>query len=89
MDRLSAHVLDAGMAAAAEEAVFVATYQVESAAMAARGHQIASGAADAGSDGGRILRSVFMKPESEVAVPGLVRDIESLIASVGPGPAQG
>ncbi|HEX8487945.1 MAG TPA: aminotransferase class I/II-fold pyridoxal phosphate-dependent enzyme, partial [Propionibacteriaceae bacterium] len=76
IDRLSGHLLDAGMAAPPEEALFVATYHVQAAAMGARGHRF-----DADVSTGRILRSVFMKPESEDAVPQLLSDIESLVSS--------
>jgi glutamate/tyrosine decarboxylase-like PLP-dependent enzyme len=81
IDRLSGHVLDAGMAAPPQEALFVATYNVDASALTARGHRV-----EADVDAGRILRSVFMKPESEDAVPQLLADIESLLGST-PSPA--
>ncbi len=66
IDRISGRVLDAGMAARPEEAVYLATYVVSAAALAGRGHVFD---ADVGS--GRILRSVLMKPEHEAEVPRL------------------
>ena len=74
IDRLSGQVLDAGMAAPPAEAIFVATYTVSGAALGARGHTIESDI-----DSGRILRSVLMKPESELIIPDLHAGIEALV----------
>ena len=74
IDRLSGQVLDAGMAAPTAEAIFVATYTVSGDALALRGHKIKS---DIGA--GRILRSVLMKPESELIIPQLHAGIEALV----------
>jgi glutamate/tyrosine decarboxylase-like PLP-dependent enzyme len=60
VDRLSNAVLRAGMTAEPGDSVFVAAYQVTSAALRARGHALAEDAATA-----TILRSVLLKPESE------------------------
>ena len=74
IDRLSGQVLDAGMAVPAAEAIFVATYTVDGDALAARGHTI-----EARHRSGRILRSVLMKPESEMIIPQLHAGIEALV----------
>jgi glutamate/tyrosine decarboxylase-like PLP-dependent enzyme len=76
VDRVCAHVLDAGMALPADEALFVATYDVSGAALTARGHSI-----DADVDHGRILRSVLMKPESEAWVDTLHDTVRQLAAA--------
>jgi glutamate/tyrosine decarboxylase-like PLP-dependent enzyme len=73
VDRVSAHVLDAGMALPNDEAVFVATYDVSAGDLARRGHPVSADV-----DRGRILRSVLMKPESEIHVPLLLARIEEL-----------
>jgi glutamate/tyrosine decarboxylase-like PLP-dependent enzyme len=73
IDRLSAHVLDAGMAAPPAESIFVATYTVSGAALGSRGHAI-----ETDIEAGRILRSVLMKPESELIIPQLHAGIEAL-----------
>jgi hypothetical protein len=73
VDRVSGHVLDAGMALPNDEAVFVATYDVSAADLARRGHSVSADV-----DRGRILRSVLMKPESEIHVPLLLARIEEL-----------
>jgi glutamate/tyrosine decarboxylase-like PLP-dependent enzyme len=78
IDRVSGHVLDAGMALPADRAVYVATYDVTPAALATRGHGV-----NADVDHGRILRSVLMKPESEDALPELHEQIVGLAASAG------
>ncbi|MCR6487892.1 aminotransferase class V-fold PLP-dependent enzyme [Amycolatopsis sp. OK19-0408] len=75
IDRASAHVLDAGMRRAPEQALFVATYAVAGADLARRGHRV-----DGDIARGRILRSVLMKPESEAHLPDLHREIARLSA---------
>ena len=74
IDRLSGQVLDAGMAAPPAEAIFVATYTVSGDALGSRGHKI-----EPDIDAGRILRSVLMKPESELIIPQLHAGIEALV----------
>jgi glutamate/tyrosine decarboxylase-like PLP-dependent enzyme len=59
IDEVSGRMLDAGMAAA--DPVFLSTLRVTAKAMADRHPDVGAGAAD----GGRILRSVLMKPEHE------------------------
>ena len=78
VDRVTAHVLDAGMALPPTEALFVATYAVNGAALAARGHAI-----EIDVDHGRILRSVLMKPESEDWVDHLHSSVLRLVAGAG------
>jgi glutamate/tyrosine decarboxylase-like PLP-dependent enzyme len=78
VDRVSAHVLQAGAALPPDEAVFVATYEVVAAACAARGHRVAADV-----ERGRILRSVLMKPESAAVLPGLQARLEALSRSAG------
>lgn len=73
IDRASAHVFEAGMRRAPEQAFFVATYTVSAADLARRGHTV-----HADVPRGRILRSVLMKPESESHIPGLHREIARL-----------
>jgi glutamate/tyrosine decarboxylase-like PLP-dependent enzyme len=74
VDRASGHVMTAGMELPADEAVFLATYAVDEAGLAARGHQI-----EYDVPSGRILRSVLMKPESEQWVEGLHEQVVSLL----------
>ena len=76
IDRLSGAVMDAGMSAPPEEAVFVATYDVTAAALGARGHMVEPDCAN-----GRILRSVVMKPESELIVEDLHSAVVSLVSA--------
>jgi hypothetical protein len=57
-----------------QESLFVATYTVDGAALAARGHHVQADVAQ-----GRILRSVLMKPEVEDHVPGLHRRLLDLL----------
>jgi len=78
VDRVSGHVLNAGMALPPDEAVFVATYEVTAQALAARGHRVVADV-----DRGRILRSVLMKPESETVLPVLQMRLEALSRSAG------
>ena len=80
VDRVSGHVLDAGMALPSEEALFVATYNVSAADVQARNLPV-----NVDVESGRILRSVVMKPESEAIVAGLQAGIEKLIASASGG----
>ena len=75
IDRSSARVLDTGMRLPPAEALFVATYTVDGAALAARGHGV-----EADVPSGRILRSVLMKPEAEHRVPALHRQVLDLLA---------
>ena len=75
VDRVSAHVLDAGMALPADEALFVATYDVSASALTDRGHRI-----EPDVEHGRILRSVLMKPESEDWVDALHNTVDTLAA---------
>jgi len=81
IDRLSGHVLHAGMDLPPDEAVFVATYSVDGAALASRGHHV-----EVDADRGRILRSVLMKPETEPLIPQLHETITRLVASAPPRP---
>lgn len=76
VDRISGAVLQAGMSAPPEDAIFVATYDVEAGALHQRGHKVSADA-----DRGRILRSVVMKPESELIVDELHAGVESLVVS--------
>ena len=78
IDRLSAHVLDAGMALPADEALFVATYDVDGDALTDRGHTHRSR-----HPAGRILRSVLMKPESEDWVDTLHDAVLQLVQTAG------
>jgi glutamate/tyrosine decarboxylase-like PLP-dependent enzyme len=75
IDRASAHVLTAGMQLPPAQSLFVATYTVDGASLAARGHRVALDVAS-----GRILRSVLMKPETEARVPALHQQVLSLLA---------
>jgi glutamate/tyrosine decarboxylase-like PLP-dependent enzyme len=75
VDRVSAHVLDAGMALPADQALFVATYDVSASALTDRGHRI-----EADVEHGRIMRSVLMKPESEDWVDTLHDAVDTLVA---------
>jgi glutamate/tyrosine decarboxylase-like PLP-dependent enzyme len=74
IDHASGHVLDAGMQLPAAESLFVATYTVDAAGLAARGHQVEADVAS-----GRILRSVLMKPEIEQHVPALHQQVLNLL----------
>lgn len=78
IDHISAHVLNAGMSRDPHQSVFVATYTVDGAALAARGHRVHADVTH-----GRILRSVLMKPETETHVAALHREILALVASRG------
>jgi hypothetical protein len=74
VDRASARVLDAGMALPPDRALYVATYTVDAAALAARGHRV-----EADVPAGRILRSVLMKPEHEAHVAALHEQVVGLL----------
>jgi glutamate/tyrosine decarboxylase-like PLP-dependent enzyme len=74
IDLVSGHVLDAGMNAPPDKAVFVATYNVTPDAFAARSHDV-----DADLGTARILRSVVMKPETELIVDQLNAAIEDSV----------
>jgi glutamate/tyrosine decarboxylase-like PLP-dependent enzyme len=73
VDRCSAAILTAGMADRPDEAVYLATYTTDPAALAARGHRIAPDTQQV-----RILRSVLMKPESLAWADRLFARIEGL-----------
>jgi glutamate/tyrosine decarboxylase-like PLP-dependent enzyme len=75
VDEASALVLTLGMRLPPEEALFVATYTVDAAALAARGHQV-----EPDVPAGRILRSVLMKPETADHVPRLHQQVLDLLA---------
>lgn len=79
IDRLSGHVLHAGMNLPRDEAVFVATYAIDGGALAVRGHAV-----EADMDRGRILRSVLMKPETEPVIPQIHETISRLVSSAPP-----
>jgi len=74
IDRASAHVLGGGMRLPAAQSLFVATYTVDGARLAARGHQVTADVRC-----GRILRSVLMKPETEQHVPALHQQVLNLL----------
>lgn len=74
VDRASAAVLTGGMQLPPEQSLFVATYTVDAAALAARGHRVVADVPR-----GRILRSVLMKPETEDHVPSLHRQVLDLL----------
>ena len=74
VDRASAAVLTGGMQRPPQESLFVATYTVDGAALATRGHRVQADVAQ-----GRILRSVLMKPEVEDHVLGLHRQLLALL----------
>jgi glutamate/tyrosine decarboxylase-like PLP-dependent enzyme len=75
VDSVSARALAAGMALPPDESWHLATYVVDAASLAARGHRVEADIAS-----GRILRSVLMKPEHEAAVPDLHAAVLSLVA---------
>jgi glutamate/tyrosine decarboxylase-like PLP-dependent enzyme len=75
IDQASANVLHTGMHLPAAQALFAATYTVDGASLAARGHQVEADVAS-----GRILRSVLMKPEIEQHVPALHQQVLDLLA---------
>ena len=63
------------MALPADQALFVATYDVSASALTDRGHRI-----EADVEHGRIMRSVLMKPESENWVDTLHDAVDTLVA---------
>jgi glutamate/tyrosine decarboxylase-like PLP-dependent enzyme len=69
-DATSARMLADGMADP-DDPVFLSTLRVEAEAFAARGHDV---------PGGRILRSVLMRPEQETYADDLLTRVESLAA---------
>ncbi|MBP2327672.1 glutamate/tyrosine decarboxylase-like PLP-dependent enzyme [Kibdelosporangium banguiense] len=71
VDAVSARILDAGMTA--DDPVFLSTFRVSAEAFLARHPDL-----DADVKGGRILRSVLMKPESEDYVDQLHARLEAL-----------
>jgi glutamate/tyrosine decarboxylase-like PLP-dependent enzyme len=78
VDAASVKALNAGLALPPDRALFVATYTVEAAALAARGHAVAGDVPN-----GRILRSVLMKPETEQYIPALHAQILDLLRDGG------
>ncbi|MEI4271177.1 aminotransferase class I/II-fold pyridoxal phosphate-dependent enzyme [Klenkia sp. LSe6-5] len=84
IDATSARVLTAGMQLPPEQSLFVATYTVDGAALAARGHHVEPDQPHC-----RILRSVLMKPEVEDEVPALHRGLVSLVTDREPAPSGG
>jgi len=56
------------------QSLFVATYTVDAAALAARGHRVVADVPR-----GRILRSVLMKPETEEHLPQLHQQVLDLL----------
>jgi glutamate/tyrosine decarboxylase-like PLP-dependent enzyme len=79
VDAASIHILNAGMARQAAEALYVATYTVNAADLSVRGHQVQADVPQ-----GRILRSVLMKPETEEHVPWLHQQLLDLLAEYQP-----
>jgi glutamate/tyrosine decarboxylase-like PLP-dependent enzyme len=75
VDSASGQVLTRGMRLPPAESLFVATYTVDAAALAARGHQVVADVPN-----GRILRSVLMKPETEQHIPALHQQVLELLA---------
>jgi len=73
VDRVSGAVMTKGMA---DRSAYLATYSVAGAALARRGHRVINDV-----DRGRILRSVLMKPEAELTIEGLHRQVETLTAA--------
>jgi len=57
----------------AGRSAYLATYAVTGAALAERGLRVINDV-----DRGRILRSVLMKPEAELTIEGLHRQVETL-----------
>jgi hypothetical protein len=74
VDAASVAAMAAGMSRPSAESLHLATYTVDGAALAARGHRL-----DIDVPSGRILRSVLMKPEHEAAVPDLHRLLLDLL----------
>ncbi len=74
LDATSAAVLARGMSDPVDP-VFLATYSVPAAALRARGHAVVADV-----EQGRILRSVLMKPEADLAVEALHARVTALVA---------
>lgn len=74
VDAASVAAMSAGMARPPEEQVHLATYTVDAAGLAARGHAV-----EADVPTGRVLRSVLMKPEHRAAVPWLHEQVLGLL----------
>jgi glutamate/tyrosine decarboxylase-like PLP-dependent enzyme len=74
VDAASVAAMAAGMSRPSAESLHLATYTVDGAALAARGHRL-----DIDVPSGRILRSVLMKPEHEAAIPDLHRVLLDLL----------
>ncbi|WP_211318593.1 pyridoxal phosphate-dependent decarboxylase family protein [Nocardioides silvaticus] len=74
VDAVSATAMTAGMTRPPAESVHLATYTVDAADLAARGHAV-----EADVPTGRILRSVLMKPEHQAAVPWLHEQVLGLV----------
>ena len=74
VDAASVSAMAAGMSRPSAESLHLATYTVDGAALAARGHRL-----EIDVPSGRILRSVLMKPEHEAAVPDLHRLLLDLL----------
>ena len=75
VDSASGLVLTRGMRLPPAQSLFVATYTVDAAALAARGHRVVADVPH-----GRILRSVLMKPETEQHIPALHQQVLDLLA---------
>jgi len=74
VDSASARLLARGMRMPPAQSLFVATYTVDAAALAARGHRVVADVPH-----GRILRSVLMKPETEEHLPQLHQQVLDLL----------
>jgi glutamate/tyrosine decarboxylase-like PLP-dependent enzyme len=74
IDAASSAAMSRGMELPPAESLFLATYTVDAASLAAREHHV-----EADVVSGRILRSVLMKPEVEDAVPTLHRQLLELL----------
>jgi len=75
VDAASQRIFESGMNLPSDQSIFVATYTVGAADLAARGHRL-----EADVPTGRVLRSVLMKPETEQLVPTLHAQILRLLA---------
>ncbi|BCJ28656.1 pyridoxal phosphate-dependent decarboxylase family protein [Actinocatenispora sera] len=75
IDRASSDLMARGMQLPAAQSLYLATFTVDAAALATRGHQVVADVPR-----GRILRSVLMKPEIEQHVPSLHQQVLDLIA---------
>ncbi|MFI6812734.1 pyridoxal phosphate-dependent decarboxylase family protein [Nonomuraea sp. NPDC050328] len=77
IDRKSAEMMERGMTDDPARAVYLSTFQVAAPALVARHPGV-----HADAPGGRVLRSVLMKPESEHAVEPLHARVEELAAGI-------